>query len=275
MREAECVSDESQFNKLEPEWTKLWNSSAKSLFLTHDWFRLCWNEVKQSHQLRIVLIRDRGHLVFVAPLMKTRRKSKGFPIECLTFIEHPETQRQDFLTTEAYDEPELFAEFLRFILQRDPGDWNVLSLDKIPATSQSVQLLSDAASSGRCTFESSASHTALYLYLNQSWDSYLGSRSPRFRKTLRNVKNRINQLGPIDVRWYGGCGAAATAFEKLCSVSASSWKASDGIAITSQPARIHFFQELFANHGDRVRIWLLEAGGVPIASETQVIDGSI
>src|ERR1051325_10244544 len=125
MRQAECISDESQFIQLHPEWTKLWISCARrSLFLTHEWFRSCWNEIREFHQLRIVLVRDCGRLVFLAPLIKTRSKSKGFPIEFFTFIEHPESQRQNFLITEGYDQAGLFAEFLTFISEDRSADWN-------------------------------------------------------------------------------------------------------------------------------------------------------
>lgn len=229
--------------------------------------------MKESHELRIILIRDQGQLVFAAPLLKTRSKGNGLPVNCLTFIEHPESQRGNVLAAESYENADVFAAFLSFVLEDRTLDWNLLSLDKLPGGSQTARLLSDAATASGRKFETMPSHSALYIPLTQSLDAYLASRSPRFRKTLRNVTNRMMQLGPVELHCYTGSEATTVAFEKLCSVSASSWKAQDGIAITSQPARIGFFKEFFANEGNHVRIWILEADGVPIASETQLIDG--
>jgi CelD/BcsL family acetyltransferase involved in cellulose biosynthesis len=273
MLHADCLTRTDQFIQLEPEWRKLWASSAgRSIFLTHDWFRLSWEEVKEGRELRVIVVRDGLRPVLAVPLMKSQIKCNGLPVHCLTFIEHPETQRADVLFDKDHQNAEVVAAFIRFLLTEQSGDWNLLSLDKLSPASPTISLVSEAASVCGRVFESRLSHSAAFIRLDQDWDAYLSSRSTRFRKTLRNITNRIKQLGPVQLKCYSGSDEATEAIANLCSVAHSSWKAANGIAITSQPSRVQFFSDLFSHQGSSLCVWILEAAGVPIASETQIID---
>src|SRR6185369_3462536 len=181
-------------------------------------------------------------------------------------------QRADVLFDKDHQNAEVVAAFIRFLLTEQSGDWNLLSLDKLSPASPTISLVSEAASVCGRVFESRLSHSAAFIRLDQGWDAYLSSRSTRFRKTLRNITNRIKQLGTVQLKCYSGSDAATEAIADLCSVSHSSWKAGNGIAITSQPSRVQFFSDLFRHQGSSLCVWILEAGGVPIASETQIID---
>jgi CelD/BcsL family acetyltransferase involved in cellulose biosynthesis len=112
--------------------------------------------------------------------------------------------------------------------------------------------------------------------LNGTWSDYFQSRSTRFRKTLRNVENRIKRLGAIRVDCYKGERLSAGDLQKLFDLSASSWKSAQGIAITSNRLRMHFFEKIVRDREvrDSVQIWFLHANDAPIASEIQVVDGS-
>ena len=278
MLDVECITREDEFLNLRSDWAELWQYSVTpSFFLTHEWIRCCWKELQSGNELRVFVVRDAGKLVLVAPFMKSRRPQKGLPADCVTFIEHPETQIADVLMAKSHESTLPFLSLLRFLADERATDWDLLSLDKLPRGSPTIQLLAASAQSCSSRFEVRPSHEALVIPLAGGWGAYLNSQSPRFRKTLRNVSNRIERLGAVEVKCYSGRESGGGVIHKLFSVSDSSWKVADGVAITSQKLRMSFFEDLLSSLDQRgaVHIWMLEVNGTAIASETQIIDGSI
>jgi CelD/BcsL family acetyltransferase involved in cellulose biosynthesis len=276
MVEIECITREDGLRNLRREWEELWQSSlTASFFLTFSWICCCWKELQAHNELRVFVARDEGRAVLVAPFMKSRRAQKGLPVDCLTFIEHPEAQIADILLARSQQSSRALEALLKFLVNVQVADWHLLSLDKIPQGSPTLELLAASAESCSSRFEVKSSHEALFIPLVGDWQAYLNTRSPRFRKTLRNVVNRIERLGAVEVKCYSGQEVNDQTIEKLFSVSDSSWKVADGVAITSQTHRMRFFEDLLlavAQRGD-VRVWMLEVNGAAIASEIQVIDG--
>lgn len=276
MVEIECITREDGLWDLGREWEELWHSSlTASFFLTFRWICCCWKELQADNELRVFVGRDGGKVVLVAPLMKSRRAQKGLPLDCLTFIEHPEAQVADVILERPQENSRVLETLLKFLVNVQAADWHLLSLDKIPQGSPTLRLLAASAESCPSRFEVRSTHEALCIPLVGGWHTYLNNRSPRFRKTLRNVVNRIERLGAVEVKCYRGQEIDDQTIQKLFSVSDSSWKVSDGIAITSQTRRMRFFEDFLsavAQQGD-VHVWMLEVNGTAIASEIQVIDG--
>ncbi|MGH7847282.1 MAG: GNAT family N-acetyltransferase [Candidatus Binatia bacterium] len=275
MLQIECIEEEGRFLDLKEDWNALHRRAASaSFFLSHVWARCSWRELRQKHEMRIVAVRDHNHLVAVAPLMKSRLFSRGLPMGQLSFMEHPESQAGDIL----FDGTESSVEAVRLVLsllrgERAP-DWQLLSLDKIPPSSPSLHHLSRLAQFLGFRYEMKSVHSAPVICLAGGWEEYLKSRTPRFRKTLRNVSNRIGRLGRVEANRYTGRDQTREAVDKLFSVSDSSWKASDGIAITSSAGRRRFFADLCADPeaAQALQIWILQADGAPLASEIQIKD---
>jgi CelD/BcsL family acetyltransferase involved in cellulose biosynthesis len=195
----------------------------------------------------------------------------------LTFFEHPEAQIADLVSCSEDVEGRAVHALFHHLLHQ-PADWHLLSLDKIPDTSSTVKHLRrlDGVADDRCELQ--PSHEAYYIQLNGTWEEYLNSRSTRFRKTLRNIVNRAGRLGgQIQAKRYAGSEISSSVLQKVFSVSDSSWKLVDGVAMTSQPPRMRFFEDIMSSPTQRaaVEIWLLEVDALPIASEIQVVDGPV
>ena len=68
--------------QLAPEWTRLAEQWAVDpMFLSHTWFRTWWESFGRGKELHIVTVRDRGELVAVAPMMRTRATIYGTEAE--------------------------------------------------------------------------------------------------------------------------------------------------------------------------------------------------
>ena len=274
----DCIEDESAFLALREEWEALrLRSDSPSLFLSHDWIRCCWEELRSSKSMRVFVLRNGDGPVLIAPCMLSRVSDGSLPATLLTFIEHPESQIAGMLMVEESAGAEALDDLLQYMMSERGSEWDLLLLDKIPSESQTATVIRDALhETGRC-YESGASHESLVIPLNSSWPEYLAHQSPRFRKTLRNIVNRMQKLGRLDLKTYHGKHGTAEAMGKLFSVSDASWKVADDIAITSSDKRMRFFKELAAGKvtSEGFRIIILEVDGMPIASETQIIDGEI
>jgi CelD/BcsL family acetyltransferase involved in cellulose biosynthesis len=65
---ATVISDAEQFAALEAEWAELVSaSSVESPFLTWEWLYPWWVHLRETRQLAIVTVRDRGRLIAIAP----------------------------------------------------------------------------------------------------------------------------------------------------------------------------------------------------------------
>jgi CelD/BcsL family acetyltransferase involved in cellulose biosynthesis len=265
----QCVNNEAEFLGLRDEWNALWRRSANpSFFLTHDWIRCCWQELRLTNTMRIFVVRNRTVPVIIAPWMRSRGFQTKLPVNLLTFIEHPEAQVADIVCTAKPESEEGFLTLMQYLLRELSTEWDLLAFNKIPSGSPLAQWLES-----RSQFRSG--HQVLVIPLGGTWEEYLSARSARFRKTLRNIANRIQRMGRVEVKCYRGTDAPSDAIHKLFSVADASWKIASGVAITSSKGRKHFFEELFrgAVTAEGVRIWILEVDGNAIASETQVVDG--
>ena len=272
----QCVDNEGDFLSLRNEWDALWRRSANpSYFLSHDWFRCCWQELQSTNSMRIFVVRNGTEPVLIAPCMRSRTIQTKLPVNLLSFIEHPETQVADLVCMSTPEAEGGFLTLIRYLLRELSSDWDLLAFNKIPSGSPLARWLERIQDSSKTRCQLRAGHQALVIPLGGSWEQYLRTRSARFRKTMRNIVNRIQRMGSVEVKCYRAKDIAGDAIRKLFSVSDASWKVSNGVAITSSERRKRFFEDLFRDPvtAEGVRLWILEVNGDAIASETQVADG--
>src|SRR5215470_837915 len=158
----ECVTREDELRNLRREWEELWQSSlTASFFLTFGWICCSWKELEAHNELRVFVARDDGRVVLIAPFMKSRRAQRGLPADCLTFIEHPEAQLTDILLPRSQENSRALEALLKFLVNVQVADWHLLSLDKIPQGSPTLELLAASAESCSSRFEVRSSHEVL------------------------------------------------------------------------------------------------------------------
>ena len=112
MMEVQCIDNEDAFLSLKSCWDQLWRRTVnRSYFLSHDWMRCCWRELRPNNDMRVIVVRDNGEAILIAPWMSCRGVRKKLPVRFLRFIEHPETQIADLLYVDAGAEQALKALF--------------------------------------------------------------------------------------------------------------------------------------------------------------------
>ncbi len=258
----------SQFDVLREDWEKLLEGSGRvSPFLTHDWFRCCLESYGKGRELSILTVRDSSDLLGIAPLWRYHDTVRGIRVRTIAFITTLDTPIADFVISETRREEILMA-ILQYLYTHRGRFWDMLSLHRWPAESPNREVLQRIlqGQGKRCLI--STSSMMPYIPIQGEWDTFLQTLSTRFRKTHRNIINRVGKLRNVEIQCYGEDGNSSL-FNEVVAISEKSWKQKEGIAIGSKKEFKHFFSMLTHLAGQKkwLMVWLLKVNSVPVAME--------
>lgn len=274
MLRVEEIRTLSEFGKLREEWGQLQRAAGSpSLFLSFDWFRVCAQNLRADQQMLILLLRDGTRLVGIAPLMQRRTQVRHFPVNQIEFLANPLSPFADFILID----PTQGLSVILAYLQESRIGWDRLSLDKLHQESPHLQLLCSFLEGGCFTFQKRVVSRTPYLNINQPWEEFYQSQSPKFRKTRRSVANRMRRLGNITVELVTSSENAAWALGQLLALSGRSWKHERGVDYLSPAFEQRLLRDLTQVAGEAgwLRFWLLKKGDQVLAAEFHLDDRGI
>jgi len=156
-------------------------------------------------------------------------------------------------------------------------DLDALLLAGLPSSSDILKSLT-AALPERLGWQRVGVVRCPYVDVSGTWESFWASTSQRFKKTVRNVKNRLEKAGRVEVEEHRAVSRDSAVFQDLLEVSRRSWKGPRQLAIATMPRMAEFFADLSeraSRHG-WLRLWLLRLDGRAVASEYQLeADGRV
>lgn len=262
------VSTLDDFRSLGPVWSELANESGQtSPFLSHEWFQCCWTAAGSDRQPELLLIEDTAGPLAAIPLMRWREKVHGLPVRLLGLAECPDTPFADLLIAGQHDQ--VLNTFLQYV--RTQGDWDLMRLRKIPTTSPTVKLFqTHLERQGR--WRAVPGEQSPYLEITGGWSEFFSEKTQRFRKTLRNIQNRLERAGRISVEEHREVDPDSPLFSEILEVSSQSWKADRGVAMATMPRMPEFFRDLSrcASRNGWLRLWMLRLNGHAVATEYQI-----
>ncbi|MGH7278662.1 MAG: GNAT family N-acetyltransferase, partial [Candidatus Rokuibacteriota bacterium] len=218
-----------EFDALAPAWRDVTAASGQtSPFLSHDWFACCWRTAGPNRRREVLVLEDTAGPVAFFPLVYTKTRLHGLHVRSLAFLASPDTPFADFPI--AGDVDEAIARLLDALRAR--RDWDLLRLPKLRAHSPIVKALGSALS-GAFPWRNAGRTVSPHIALTGSWDDFLREKSQRFRKTCRNVDNRLQRAGTIAIEEHRDVDPAGRLFAELMEVSRQSWKAPEGVAMTT------------------------------------------
>lgn len=261
------ITEFKDFLALEEDWKKTLEASlSDSVFLTFEWMRAWWKAFGKDKQLLVLLVKDsEGKVSGIAPLMLSKKKIFGVTLRKLSFIYNDNSSCADFLIC-AEREGTLGA--IIEYLKNKSNQWDLLELQNIPLESPNYHILTDLLKKNHLACAVKEGLSSPFIPIKPGWEGYFCARPKRFRKTARNILNRISKFSYATEKftdYRSDNGILDTVFE----ISRKSWKARCRRAITSDPDNREFFQELNRITGEKKwrYIWLLSVDGAAVAYE--------
>lgn len=270
------VRDFEAFQTLEGSWDSCAaEDTHPGFFSSHAWFSCCIRSFGRDKQLRILVLRAGGRVVAIAPLWQEIRVRRRVRARTLAFIDTPESQRTDFIIATA-DRQGVMRAILDVLLGPGGSGWDLLELTRWPETSPNVAALRGEL--GRRDIQHRESTSALVPFIRTigTWDAFLQSKSAKFRKTHRNIGNRVDRLPGVKLLRLTE-PSDLPLFDKLIDVSLRSWKHEEGISMSADTERGRLFRcvtTAAARKGAWLG-WILEADGRQIAMEYDLVSDGV
>src|SRR5437773_2605070 len=159
---------------------------------------------------------------------------------------------------------------------RERRDWDVARLRKLPADSRTVTAL-ETALPAWFRWREAGRLLSPYVAIDRSWTEFWNGTSARFKKTVRNVQNRLSRAGKVTIDEHRVLDSSGHLLDEAIDVSRRSWKAERGLAIATMRHMPEFFSELSRRAGARgwLSLWFVRLDGRAIATEYQLRVGGI
>ncbi len=273
MMRIEAIADFEAFLELEADWGALCKAAhAPSVFLSHAWFRCCWAGKSDDVRPLVLVARVGSSIVGVAPFFIHTSNWRIFPIRTALLMQNQDSPFAGFIAVadRAGAVAEGFFEHLTRVVRCD-----VVSLRKIMHDSPTHRVLLESPLAAPLI--RAAGGDSPVLALRGDWSEFWAAQSQRFKKTVRNVVNRIERLGRVSVEELSANASADECLRTYASVAARGWKAQLPISLGRNRAIAHFFDVLTAalHANQQLRLWVLRIDDRPIAAEYHVQDDDV
>lgn len=106
-----------------------------------------------------------------------------------------------------------------------------------------------------------------YLDVGEDWEPYWRSRSKNLRGTVRRCRNRLEEMGQVELEVLDGSEALEARLEEGFSLEATGWKSDRGTAVVSSDRVKGFYWEVasWAAARGMLRLAFLRVGGRAVA----------
>jgi CelD/BcsL family acetyltransferase involved in cellulose biosynthesis len=266
----EEVHGRNGFCNLEGLWNQVCREQQQtSFFLSHRWFRACLVGTAMDVEPIVLIVRDGNTPIGLVPLFRHRTPWRGLPTRVFSLATNQDAPFGDFILPAARAQQAVAAVVEHLDKRRG---WHLFVGGKIRRASATHTHLSQLLAGQRQLRQLAARVPVLDLM--SDWDTYWTERSQRFKKTVRNVANRMQRLGSISVTDAGAQDLTAC-MNILHTLAGRSWKNSLDVSVTQSQPIAAFFEDLTAALLERglLHLWVLNLDGVPVAAEYHVRDG--
>ena len=195
----ERLGDAEALESLGATWDSLLNQSETRVAeMSHPWHLAYWHHLAAGSDLFLLLVRDAGEIVAIAPLKRVTVRPFGVPVRYLQLIAAEESNYQDFIIGRRHEE--VLASVVRFLLAQR-GEWDVLSLRHLPEDSTTARFLLEAPMhlDGSLTCTVGGRLRCIFQEVDGTWEQYAAS-SPRTRSKIAARRRKLEKVGPLT--WF-------------------------------------------------------------------------
>lgn len=263
------ITDEDRFNQLGEEWRSLWDgaSLAAPVFGSFEWYRCWWKHFGGGEKsLFVIVVMDGDRPAAIAPLMLEKTRMRVVPARIVRFIENGNSLHNDFILAPGARRPLLEAIVSCLYEHRDR--WDMAEFKNIPEDSENLPLLQQVAEQRGIICGTRPALDSPYIDISCEWEQFYATRTPRTRKTHRNLLNTIDKAGELRMVRLATDREYEAHRSAILDVAANSWTAQVGDSLAT-PRNCEFFDDLARVAAERgwLDIWLLMLNGRLVAFE--------
>ena len=231
----EVKETEAAFDKLRPDWDRLFLADGRSIFQSFEWQRAWWKHFGEGNanmELSIAVVRaaadarhPEGRIVAVAPLFIERLKAFGVvEVRRLAFLGR---QISDYLDVIADPEHRAaVAEALAHHLSESSGAWDVCVLEDMTERSPTAAALYEALGTlgvGRVLFTNERCPRAL---LKRSWDETLASFKAEHRREIKRRRRNFEKHCGFELEIAGDARSIDADIDQFIAMHQEHWTGS-------------------------------------------------
>jgi CelD/BcsL family acetyltransferase involved in cellulose biosynthesis len=272
------VSDVREINDIHAladyraQWRSLLESTAgASFFQSLEWLEVYWRHFGAGQTLRVLNVFSAGELAAILPLVVRRERTHVGSVRVLTYPLHDWGSCYGPIGTEP--ERSLLAglEYIRSTAR----DWDLLELRWVDAEGSDRGATERAMQAAELPYYKTVWARPAVVEFNGAWESYLASRTSKWRSNLRRSQRLLQQSGDLDYVHYRplgerlGDGSPRWDLYDACQqLAGRSWQGESSTGTTLSHDSIQPFlrdtHEVAARFG-AVDLHLMRLGGRPLA----------
>ena len=255
------------FEGLGDVWDSLLSRSFDNdVFSTWEWLHCWWRHFGRGRDLRILVARDGGEIVGIAPLMLSKYNFLNFMgFKRMEFVGSPHSDYNNFILLKRGREcVDLFLDYLL----EEYDDWDCLELVDVREDSMTALSLEGIFNKGSLGLERSVATFCPYIKLPGSVDVFLRGLSRNMQRNLRKRMRRLKRDFRVEFRTHEDFSSVKEAMGIFFKLHQKRWRSRgrSGAFVDEEFRAFHMdVATLFAERG-WLSMFFLMADGEPVAS---------
>jgi CelD/BcsL family acetyltransferase involved in cellulose biosynthesis len=207
------------------DWNALVEKNeTKSVELTYEWQMTYWKHFNENAELFVLIVREAGTIVAIAPLKLISIRVLGIKIRRLEFIAAGESNYQDFIIGKKSEAVlECILDYL-VCLQRP---WDILSLHHILENSTTAHFFLDKLNHYHLR-RIARTEKCIFLKIDKSWEEHKKSLGKGRRHKMANRMRKIErEVGTIHLRTSSTEDQFRSDLQKFIELHRKRWNQTD------------------------------------------------
>jgi CelD/BcsL family acetyltransferase involved in cellulose biosynthesis len=247
-----------EFLKIESTWNKLVKDCHLSVFSSFEWLSLWWKHFGSNRKLSVLIAKDNGQIIGIAPMMYSVYSRLGFNVGVIEFIAAPQSDYNDFLIIDKREEClRGFTDYLKHVHER----WSYIKLTNIPETSQNLKVLKKLF---KKTYPICKSP---YMSLPTDYDAFLASLGHNLRHNLRKNQKALNTAYTMEFIDCSAIDQCDFGMQSLFELHQKRWlhKGYGGFLASDDLKSFHMDVSRAFAKKNMLNLQLLKLSGIPVA----------
>ncbi len=223
----------SRLKEIKPDWDELLcQSRVNPLFASYEWNKAWWESFGSDDNTPFVLVASENNEVAgIAGFYRSHTKKRLVNRTILNVMGQPQADYFDLLMVPEKKMEAANAIFDHLLMHEE---WDVLVLENIPQTSESVSLLVNIAEERKMRPIKIQGEVCPYFRVHGSFDRYINSRfsKNRFNAYRRKMK-RLGKIGDLRIETLTSPESIGKALPLVADLEGKSWKGDRSVGLFS------------------------------------------